>query len=39
LKLNKNKVTVHGVVNGLKLKEPLLDIDAANERERGTELE
>ncbi|HKQ22663.1 MAG TPA: PQQ-dependent sugar dehydrogenase [Nitrososphaeraceae archaeon] len=35
LLLNKNNGMVHRIVNGVLLKEPLLDVDVANKRERG----
>lgn len=35
LLLNKNNGTVNRIVNGVLLKEPLLDVNVANKRERG----
>jgi glucose/arabinose dehydrogenase len=35
LLLNKNDGTVHRIVNGVLLEEPLLDVNVANKRERG----
>jgi glucose/arabinose dehydrogenase len=35
LLLNKNNGTVHRIVNGVLLDEPLLDVNVANKRERG----
>ena len=35
LLLNKNNGMVHRIVNGVVMKEPILDVDVANKRERG----
>jgi glucose/arabinose dehydrogenase len=35
LLLNKNDGTVHRIINGVLLEEPLLDVNVANKRERG----
>jgi glucose/arabinose dehydrogenase len=35
LLLNKNNGTIHRILNGVMLQDPLLDVNVANERERG----